>query len=311
MAQKQVLGRGINSLIQNAGAFVNAGLGPVYPKDETKEANTQETNPSKPLEVTGPTMVAISEIKTNPDQPRKIFKEQELKELSLSIEENGIIQPLLVKKLETGFELIAGERRLRAAQMAGLESVPVIIKNVTDREKMILSIIENVQRSDLNCVEEALAYFQLMEDFQLTQEEVGKKLGKERSSVANYLRVLKLPREVIEMLQKEILSFGHAKLLVTEKDPERTIKFANLVAKEGLSVRSLEKLLKKKEKIPEEIEAASDDNLQDFDQLRSELEQKTGFHFSINNKKNGTGQLIIKYNSLDEFNNVYKYFMDK
>ena len=169
-----------------------------------------------------PLLVDVNSIKTNPNQPRKIFKEKDLEELAESIKENGIIQPLIVAELENGhYELVAGERRLRAAKKIGLEQVPVVVKKATEREKMIMSIIENVQRSDLNCVEEALAYYQLMNEYKLTQEDVAKKLGKERSTVANFLRVLNLPRPVIDLLQKEILSFGHAKILasVKERDP--------------------------------------------------------------------------------------------
>ena len=159
-------------------------------------------------------MISVTEIKPNPNQPRRIFKSSDLQELTASVKENGILQPLIVTKAQDkGFVLIAGERRLRAAKNAGIEKVPAVIRKVTDRESLIFAILENVQRSDLNCIEEALAYYQLMDDFKLTQEEAAKKLGKERSTVANFLRLLKLPKQVLELLQKEFLTFGHGKVL--------------------------------------------------------------------------------------------------
>ncbi len=239
MAKKMALGKGIASLLKDASSTPPQVVNDTY---NNKFANSEAFNNLKDLaneseptiierevevirEVVKventPLMVAISAIKTNPNQPRKIFKDKELEELSESIKENGIIQPLTVAELENGeFELIAGERRLRAAKKAGYEQVPVVIKRATEREKMIMSIIENVQRSDLNCVEEALAYYQLMNEYKLTQEDVAKKLGKERSTIANFLRILNLPRPVIDLLQKEVLSFGHAKVLAAVKERE-------------------------------------------------------------------------------------------
>ena len=188
MAKKLALGKGIASLLKDASpppTVMNETYNQHFGKEKEVEVRVE-----KQIEIrieNTPLMVAISAIKTNPNQPRKIFKERELDELAESIKENGIIQPLTVAELENGeFELIAGERRLRAAKKAGYDQVPVVVKKATDREKMIMSIIENVQRSDLNCVEEALAYFQLMNEYKLTQEDVAKKLGKERSTVADY-----------------------------------------------------------------------------------------------------------------------------
>ena len=181
MAKKMALGKGIASLLQDSTS--HAVVAQTYANQFEKEIEIKIEN--------SPLLVDVSQIKTNPNQPRKIFKEKDLEELAESIRENGIIQPLTVAELEDGkFELIAGERRYRAAKKAGLEQVPVIVKRATDREKMIMSIIENVQRSDLNCVEEALAYYQLMNEYKLTQEEVAKKLGKERSTIANFIRIL-------------------------------------------------------------------------------------------------------------------------
>jgi ParB family chromosome partitioning protein len=308
MAKKIALGKGIGSLI--SGANNDAVLGSLKNKMAIDGVEENTTPTKKEVVETQPSMIEISTIKTNPNQPRKIFKDKELEELSSSIKENGVIQPVIVVEGENGFELVAGERRLRASKLAGLTKIPVVIKRATDRERMIMAIIENVQRSDLNCVEEALAYYQLMDEYKLTQEEVAKKLGKERSTVANFLRVLKLPRDVIELLQKELLSFGHAKVLASEKDRDRAIRFANLAVTEKMSVRELEKQLKKRvsTKAEKEVNPFFDEKLDGFKQ---KLENKTGFHFKINSKKNGAGDVSLKFSNEAEFNDIFEYLMNR
>ena len=257
MAKKLALGKGIASLLQESTpqSVVNQTYNNKFGNQKFDDEIYHEVEQEKEIEIryeNGPLLVDVGSIKTNPNQPRKIFKEKDLEELSESIKENGIIQPLVVAELENGhFELIAGERRLRAAKRAGLEQVPVVVKRATEREKMIMSIIENVQRSDLNCVEEALAYYQLMNEYKLTQEDVAKKLGKERSTVANFLRILNLPRPVIDLLQKEMLSFGHAKILAAVKEREDAIRLANEAVVNGWSVRDLENGIKAKKPIKE------------------------------------------------------------
>ncbi len=306
MAQKLALGKGIASLIQSQhNSIINEAVLRTNFTDIDNSASKRDG-----VHGNGEMFLNISEIKINPNQPRKIFKEKDLEELSNSIRENGIIQPLIVVKKDEGYELIAGERRLRAAKLAEMEKVPVVVKSVTDKEKMIMSIIENVQRADLNCVEEALAYFQLMDDFKLTQEEVAKKLGKERSSIANFLRILKLPREVIEFLQKEQLSFGHAKLLAAIKESERIVRIAHICVNKNLSVRELEEQIKKMNTPEKHKDETRNPFLEErADQLKQQLEKKTGFHFAIATKKNGAGQIVIKFNNEAEFNDVYQYMM--
>ena len=300
MAKKVALGKGIASLIQDSpNEILKASLKEELNSQESKKIMSEET---------GPALIDVSQIKTNPNQPRKIFKDKELNELADSIRENGVIQPLVVIKAEKGFELVAGERRLRASKIAGLEKVPAVIKKMTEREKMVVSIIENVQRSDLNCVEVALAYYQLMNEFELTQEEVGKRLGKERSSIANFLRILKLPREVIEMLQREELSFGHAKVLAAQKEREKIIRFAGLAVKEELSVRELERQLKKRSTPVKEPSKQFDTKI---DQLRQKLEQTTGYHFDIKSKKAGKGEFVIKFTNEAEFNDIFEYLLKR
>ncbi len=225
--------------------------------------------------------------------------------MSNSIKENGIIQPITVSEENGKYTIIAGERRFRAAKLAGLERVPVTIKKVTKKDTLVMAIIENVQRSDLNCVEEALAYYQLMNEFSLTQEEVAKKIGKERSTIANFLRILKLPREVIQYLQREDLSFGHAKILASIKDDEKSKRLARIAIDEKLSVRELEKLIKQKK-------ATKSINSNKFldeqvDALRKKLESKTGYHFDLKTKNNGSGTITIKFSNEAELNDIYDY----
>ncbi|RLA65029.1 MAG: hypothetical protein DRQ88_02775 [Epsilonproteobacteria bacterium] len=284
------------SLALGKGAAALFGKTPSFAKEEENHHGTM--------------MVEVSEIIPNPNQPRKTFKENELQELANSIKENGVLMPLLVTKLDKGFELIAGERRLRASKIAGLEKVPVIIKRATDKEKKVMAIIENVQRSDLNCVEEGLAYFNLIDEYKLTQEEVAKKLGKERSTIANLLRILKLPREVIAFLQKEVLSLGHGKVLASEEDRDIVLRLANLVVANNLSVRELEKLLKKERRSKKPV-TENETNDDQWDNFRQNLEQKTGFHFLLNAKKTGSGQVVIKFNNEAEFNDIYDYLLKR
>ena len=290
------LGKGMAALLgNNPGGYSDRETAPIEPKKVQIE--------------TQPMLVDVEKIVANKGQPRKIFKEKDLLELSESIKENGVIQPLLVHEKDGVFEIIAGERRFRASKLAGLTKVPVIVKRTTKKEVLVMSIIENVQRADLNCVEEALAYFQLMNEFELTQEEVAKKIGKERSTIANFLRILKLPKDVIISLQKELLSFGHAKVLVGLSDDELTKRLANEVITKGLSVRELEELAKNAKKKVKPVESHNKFITDQYGQLRNKLEQKTGYHFAVKGKKNGAGELVIKFSNEAEFNDIFSYLM--
>lgn len=313
MAKKLALGKGIASLLQESTpqSVVNQTYNNKFGNQDEEQENQQEREVEIRYENT-PLLVDVGAIKTNSNQPRKIFKEKDLEELAESIRENGIIQPLIVAELDNGhYELVAGERRLRAAKKAGLEQVPVVVKRATDREKMIMSIIENVQRSDLNCVEEALAYYQLMNEYKLTQEDVAKKLGKERSTVANFLRILNLPRPVIDLLQKEMLSFGHAKILAAVKEREDAIRLANEAVANNWSVRDLENGIKAKKPLKEKAGRKNPFFDEKLDQFRKTLEQKTGYHFGINSGKNGSGQVVLKFSNEAEFNDIYEFLLSK
>ena len=191
----------------------------------------------------------LSEIEPRADQPRKEFGEEALGELADSIREHGIIQPLVVRRLDQdSYELIAGERRWRAARMAGLTEAPVIIKDIDDKETMEIALIENLQREDLNVVEEALGYDQLQKKFKMTQEELSKRVGKSRPAIANALRLLSLPEKVLDMLSEGSLSSGHGKALLAFGDEERIIEVALEAVSKGLTVRDLEKMAKNKDK---------------------------------------------------------------
>ncbi len=277
--------------------------------------NNPTYNETAPIEAkreiqieTQPMLVDVERIMANKGQPRKIFKEKELLELSESIKENGVIQPIIVVEKDGMFEIIAGERRFRATKLAGISKIPVIVKRATKKDILVMSIIENVQRSDLNCVEEALAYFQLLNEFELTQEEVAKKIGKERSTIANFLRILKLPKDVIMFLQKDLLSFGHAKVLVSLSDDELIKRLANEVMTKGLSVRELEEMAKKSKK-PSKKLGSNKFIAEQYGQLRNKLEQKTGYHFDVKSKKNGGGEILIKFSNEAEFNDIFSYLM--
>ena len=297
MTKKAALGKGIGSLIRETPNQILAH----------SLQNQEEPSPPSPLfDEGGFLSVSVSDIIVNTKQPRKIFKKKDLEELTNSIRENGIIQPLVVTRTANGFELIAGERRLRAAKEIGLEKVPVVLKNTTERDRMVMSIIENVQRSDLNCVEEALAYYQLMEEFNLTQEEVAKQVGKERSSVANFLRILKLPRDVIDLIQKDLLSFGHAKILSSIKEREDVIRFAQEAVREKYSVRELERRIQRPPATPGRAKKENQ-----YDSLRQRLEQNTGFHFSILSGSKGRGKIVMKFSNDEEFNRIYDFLLKR
>lgn len=300
---KPQLGKGMAALLgNNPSGYVptqnEQAAAPIEPKVKTEvKIETQ------------PLLVDLEKLVVNKGQPRKIFKEKDLLELSESIKENGIIQPIVVVEKDGLFEIVAGERRYRASKLAGLERVPVIVKRATKKDILVMSIIENVQRSDLNCIEEALAYYQLMNEFELTQEEVAKKIGKERSTIANFLRILKLPKDVIVQLQKEMLSFGHAKILVSLSDDEIIKRLANEVVAKNLSVRELEEMAKKNKK---ESKKAVDTNkfmADQFQTLKTKLENKTGYHFDVKPKKGGSGEIVIKFSNEAEFNDIFSYLM--
>lgn len=252
--------------------------------------------------------IPIEQIQPNPDQPRKRFEESDLSDLAASVKERGVIQPLIVRKTgDATYEIVAGERRWRAAQIAQLHNLPVIVREFTDVEVLEVAIIENIQRADLNAIEEAAGYRQLMDRFGHTQEKMAEALGKSRSHIANLLRLLNLPDPVLDMVRDGELSAGHARSLVPAKDP---LALANAIKKGGLSVRAAEAMVKKEAsgelekkspkspKTPEEKDA-------DTKALEGDLSANLAMKVVLDHKSGGeSGRLSIQYKSLDELDTL-------
>lgn len=251
------------------------------------------------------TLIGINEIEPNRFQPRKNFDEDSLHELAESIKMYGIIQPLVVQKKGKFYEIIAGERRWRAARLAGLKKIPVIIKDYTDQEIVEISIIENIQREDLNPIEEAQAYQKLIAEFHLRQDEVAEKVAKSRTAVTNSMRLLKLSEKVQEMLIENIISAGHGRALIPIEDSELQLNIAMKILDEHLSVRETEKLVKK---LLTEKDVQKPKKKREDDFIYRDLEEKMksiiGTKVSIDRKSNGKGKISIEYYSQEELERI-------
>lgn len=239
---RPALGKGLASLFP---AQVSAAAPESAMPAPAMSATPEMSNANR---IPGLSFANIEDIVANPYQPRREFSEEGLKELSISILANGIIQPLVVRKGPYGYQLIAGERRLRAAKIAGLKQVPIVIRKSTDKEALEIALVENIQRSDLNCIDEALAYLQLMQDFNLTQDETAERVGKERSTVANFVRLLRLPEAIIDDLKKGVLSFGHGKAILSLEDQDQRLLARKTIIEGKLSVRATEVLVQELQK---------------------------------------------------------------
>lgn len=263
----------------------------------------------KPLESEkGETYLNINEVEPNREQPRKNFNEDALQELSESIKQHGIIQPIVVTKKDDYYQIIAGERRWRAAKLAKLKEVPVIIKDYTPEEVMEIALIENIQREDLNPVEEALAYQNLIEEYKLKQDEVAERVSKSRTAITNSLRLLKLDKRILDMLVDEQISSGHARALLAIPEKEEQYNLAMKIFDERLSVRETEKLVKsmskpKKEKVKEKLE-----NEFIYRDLENQLRDIIGTKVTINPKTNKKGKIEIEYYSQEELEKIIEYF---
>lgn len=249
----------------------------------------------------------IEKIIPNQHQPRKIFKDEALKELSASIKEKGVLQPVIVSRVGDGsFRLIAGERRWRAATLAGLKKIPALIKDVSSQDAIEIALIENIQREELNAVETAEAFNRLLKEFHLTQEDLSQRVGKDRATIANYLRILKLPDEIKAFINNDSISIGHAKALLALENGQKQIEAAKEIIKKGLSVREAEALCKrlsqpikskkKKEKLPEVAD------------LEHKLTRSLGTKVKINHKDK-RGKIEIEYFSLDELDRLIEILM--
>ncbi len=279
------LGKGLDALIPNA-----VGESTKAKKSSQKEA----------IEEKADTLVKITMVEPNREQPRKNFDEDALLELSESIKQFGLLQPILVQDRKDHYEIIAGERRWRAAKLAGLKEVPVIIKNLTEQEIVEISLIENIQRENLNPIEEAQAFKRLLTEFNLKQDEVAERVSKSRTAVTNSMRLLKLCDDVQRMVIDEMLSTGHARALLSIEDPKQQYTIAQKIFDEKLSVRDVEKLVKNLNK-PAKSKKITEKNMEVFYQdIEEKLKQVLSTKVSITSKENGAGKIEIEfYNNED------------
>lgn len=288
MAAK-VLGKGLDVLIPNATI-------------DLKEKKASD----KTVQQESETIVKITKIEPNREQPRKNFDEDSLQELADSIKQFGLLQPILVQDRKTYYEIIAGERRWRAAKLAGLKEVPVIIRDYSEQEIVEISLIENIQREDLNPIEEALAYKRLLNEFNLKQDEVAERVSKSRTAVTNSMRLLKLCDRVQQMIIDDMISTGHARALISIEDPEEQYMIAQKIFDEKLSVREVEKLVKnlgKEEKPKKEvIEDKSLDII--YQNVEEKLKQALGTKVAIASKGNGSGKIEIEFYSHDDLDKI-------
>ncbi|MFN3740577.1 MAG: ParB/RepB/Spo0J family partition protein [Thermodesulfovibrionales bacterium] len=262
--------------------------------------------PERPEEVI---RLDIDRILPGEHQPRKVFRDESLKELAESIKEKGVIQPVIVTRVGDGtFKLIAGERRLRAAKLAGLKKIPAIIKDLASRDALEIALIENIQREDLDPLETALAFERLKNEFNLTQEEIAKKVGKDRATVANYLRLLSLPEEIKRLLHEGSLSFGHGKAILSIPDRSSQIEAARKIIKEGLTVRQAEELSHRLSSTSFNKSKRSSPRDPNISSLEEKLKKSLGTTVRIIHKGK-KGRIEIAYNSLEEFDRLLELLL--
>lgn len=256
-------------------------------------------------EENGDKLVNINDIEPNRDQPRKFFDEEALKELADSIAMHGVIQPLLVRPLsDGGYQLIAGERRWRASRMAGLSQVPVVVKEMTDEEAMELALIENLQREDLNPIEEAEGFKLLMDTYSFTQEQAAERVGKSRPAVANALRLLSLPQAVLDMVKQGIISSGHARTLIPLTDEKLIIKLAEEISQKELSVRETERIVKTLLKPKNEIVKKKSKRDPYFDECEIAIREELGRKAKINVSRGNKGSIEIEFFSKEDLQSI-------
>ena len=290
MATARGLGKGLDTLIPTGKVEVKS-------KKSTEKSN----------EVKEPTTtVKITMVEPNREQPRKNFDQDALEELADSIKQYGLIQPIVVQDRKTYYEIIAGERRWRAAKIAGLKEVPVIIKNYTEQEIVEISLIENIQRENLNPIEEAMAYKRLLNEFNLKQDEVAERVSKSRTAVTNSMRLLKLCDEVQQMIIDEMITTGYARALISVEDPEQQYILAQKIFDEKLSVRDVEKLVKDLGKTKKEKKAKEKDKALEviYQEIEQKLKDKVGTKVSITSKGDGAGKLEIEFYNHDDLERI-------
>ena len=290
-AKRGGLGKGLDSLIK-----------------ENKTA--KHTAPVKKEVVNaGPIMMKINDVEPNRDQPRKHFEEDALLELADSIKQFGILQPLIVQKRNDYYEIIAGERRWRAAKQAGIKEIPVIIKEYTDQEIVEISLIENIQRENLNPIEEAQAYKRLLNEFRLKQDEVAERVSKSRTAVTNSMRLLKLDERVQQMVIDDMISTGHARTLLALEDEEQQYTIANKIFDEKLSVRETERLIKTLKDPKKTAKKEKIEHTFIYENLEEKMKGIMGTKVSVNPKSNGKGKIEIEYYSDEDLERVFDLIM--
>ena len=294
------LGKGLDSLIPNKSDKLT--------KPETKKNNSEvKVSPAKKVKEdpkASEILLKINQVEPNRDQPRKEFDEDALLELADSIKQFGVLQPLLVQKKKDYYEIIAGERRWRAAKMAGIKEIPVIIKDYNDQQVMEISLIENIQREDLNPIEEAMAYKNLMEEFHLKQDEIAEKVSKSRTTVTNSMRLLKLDKRVQQMMIDDMISAGHARTLITIEDPDAQYNIATKIFDEKLSVRETEKLVKLLQKPEVKKEKVEKVNSFIYKDIEEKMKAILGTKVTVDHKSNNKGKISIEYYSNEELERI-------
>lgn len=287
MAASRGLGKGLDVMIPNI-------------VGETKVKKQREAVKEESPE----TIIAITKVEPNRKQPRKFFDEDKLQELADSIKQFGLLQPILVQDRKDYYEIIAGERRWRAARLAGLKEVPVIIKNYSDQEIVEIALIENIQREDLNPIEEAQAYKRLLEEFNLKQDEVAERVSKSRAAVTNSIRLLKLGDRVQQMVIDDMISTGHARALLAVEDEEEQYNLAQKIFDEKLSVRDIEKMVKNLHK-PVKVKKLDDKALQAiYLDIEDKLKQKLSTKVAVTSKGEGTGKIEIEFYSHEDLERI-------
>lgn len=289
------LGKGLDSLIPDTGKVA----------EKEKKVKVVEKVVEKPTEI----KLKINEVEPNRNQPRQKFDEEALQELAESIRQFGVLQPLIVQKRKDYYEIIAGERRWRAAKLAGLKEVPVVIRDMSEQEIMEISLIENIQRENLNPIEEAAAYKKLLEEFGLKQEEVAERVAKSRTAVTNSMRLLKLDERVQQMVIDGMLTTGHARALLAIEDPEVQFQTAVRVYNEKMSVRDVEKLVKNQDRKTPEKKQEDPQQQAVFHDLEERMKLALGTKVSINRKDQKKGKIEIEYYSMEDLERLMDILM--
>lgn len=284
--KRKALGKGLNALLSDASTDITA---------------------KKPVPLNNVSEIPINEIEANPFQPREDFEEEELEELVESIKVHGIIQPVTVRKIGYGkYQLISGERRTRAAIRSGLEKIPAYVRVANDQGMLEMALIENIHREDLNPIEIAISYKRLIEECSLVQEDVAKRIGKNRTTVTNYMRLLKLPNEVQLALRKNKITMGHARSLINIEDPEKQLELLLKIIQDNLSVRDAESLAKDAKTIKKNVKPKTTDKEErkDYSSFEERFRKAYNTPVKIKTKRGGKGELVIPFNSEEDLHNI-------